>query len=78
MALSFGFKQGDPRATEVQDKIFAAAKAQHLFWLGIGAGGRGGNLQAAVEKTIKEGHMIGSGEENAAAGRKVTNRPLPY
>jgi 4-hydroxy-2-oxoheptanedioate aldolase len=78
MSLSFGFKQGDARATEVQDKIFAAAKAQHLYWLGIGGGGRGGNVQAAVERTIKSGHMIGSGEENAAAGRKVTNRPQPY
>jgi len=79
MALSFGFKPGDPKATEVQEKIFAAAKAQHLFWLGVGVGaGRGGNIEAAVEKTIKEGHMIGSGEAIAAAGRKITKRPLPY
>jgi 4-hydroxy-2-oxoheptanedioate aldolase len=79
MALSFGFTQGDAKAKEVQDKIFAAAKAQHLYWLGVGAGGgRGGNLEAAIESTIKEGHMIGSGEEIAAAGRKYTKRPLPY
>ena len=39
MSLSFGFKQGDAKAKEVQDKIFAAAKAQHLYWLGVGAGG---------------------------------------
>jgi len=72
MALSFGFKQGDPRAKEVQDKIFAAAKAQHLYWLGIG-----GN-EAAIAAAIKEGHMVGSGEQTAAIGRKITNRPQPY
>jgi hypothetical protein len=36
MALSLGFKQGDPRMKPIQDKIFAAAKAQKLYWLGIG------------------------------------------
>jgi 4-hydroxy-2-oxoheptanedioate aldolase len=72
MGLSFGFKPGDPKAKEVQDRIFAAGKAQHLFWLGIG--GAPGN----VEKSIEEGHMIGSGEATAAAGRKFTKRPLPY
>jgi len=77
MALSFGFRQGDPRAAEVQDTIFAAAKAQHLYWLGIG-GGRGANFEAMIEQTIKEGHMVGSGEQTAAAGRKFTKRPLPY
>jgi 4-hydroxy-2-oxoheptanedioate aldolase len=76
MALSFGFKQGDPRAKEVQDKIFAAAKAQHLFWLGIG--GTGPNAEAAIAAAIKEGHMVGSGEQTAAIGRKITNRPQPY
>ena len=76
MALSFGFKSGDPRAKEVQDRIFAAARAQHLYWLGIG--GAGANKAAAIEAAIKEGHMIGSGEETAAIGRKVTKRPLPY
>jgi 4-hydroxy-2-oxoheptanedioate aldolase len=79
MALSFGYTQGDPKAKDVQDTIFAAAKAQHLYWLGVGVGaGRGGNLEAAIEATIKEGHMIGSGENIAAAGRKFTKRPLPY
>lgn len=73
MALSFGFKQGDPKAKEVQDKIFAAAKAQHLFWLGVG-----GATPEALEATIKEGRMVGSGEATAAAGRKITKRPLPY
>jgi len=78
MGLSFGFKQGDPRARQVQDKIFAAAKAQHLYWLGIGGGAPGGDREAAIAATIKEGHMIGSGEETAALGRKITKRPLPY
>jgi 4-hydroxy-2-oxoheptanedioate aldolase len=76
MALSFGFKQSDPRAKEVQDKIFAAARAQHLYWLGIG--GNGPNKEAQIEAAIKEGHMVGSGEETAAIGRKITKRPMPY
>lgn len=76
MALSFGFKMGDPRANEVQEKIFQAAKAQHLYWLGIG--GFGPNKQAQIEAAIKEGHMVGSGEETAAIGRKFTKRPQPY
>jgi len=76
MGLSFGFKPGDPKAKEVQDKILAAAKAQHLYWLGIG--GTGANREAAIEATIKEGHMVGSGEETAAIGRKITKRPQPY
>jgi 4-hydroxy-2-oxoheptanedioate aldolase len=76
MALSFGFKQSDPRAKEVQDKIFAAARAQQLYWLGIG--GNGPNKEAQIEAAIKEGHMVGSGEETAAIGRKITKRPMPY
>jgi 4-hydroxy-2-oxoheptanedioate aldolase len=72
MGLSFGFQRDDPRAKEVQDKIFAAAKAQHLYWLGIGGS------EAAIAAAIKEGHMVGSGEQTAAIGRKITKRPLPY
>ena len=78
MGLSFGFKQGDPKAKQVQDKIFAVAKAQHVYWLGIGGGGPGGNREAAIEATIKEGRMVGSGEDTAAIGRKITKRPMPY
>ena len=40
------------------------------YWLGVN--GR------EIEKTITEGHMIGSGEETAAAGRKFTKRAMPY
>jgi 4-hydroxy-2-oxoheptanedioate aldolase len=79
MAVSWGFKQGDAKAMEIQEEIFQVAKAQHLYWLGVGAGaGRGGNIDAAVAKTISEGHMIGSGENIAAAGRKYSKRPQPY
>jgi 4-hydroxy-2-oxoheptanedioate aldolase len=77
MGLSFGFKPNDPRAKEVQDKLFALAKANHIHWLGIG-GPPGPNRQAAIEATIKEGHMVGSGEDTAAIGRKFTKRPMPY
>jgi 4-hydroxy-2-oxoheptanedioate aldolase len=74
MSLSFGFKQGDPRLKPIEDKIFAAAKAQHLYWIGLtGAGG-----EAAMAERIKEGYMVGSGEQNAAIGRKITKRPMPY
>jgi 4-hydroxy-2-oxoheptanedioate aldolase len=78
MGLSFGFKPGDPKAREVQAKIFAAAKAQKLYWLGIGEGGRDGNLEEAIERTIKDGRMVGSGERTAQIGRRVTKRPMPY
>ncbi len=78
MALSFGFQHGDPRAAAVQDKIFAAAKAQHLYWLGIGEGGRGGNAEASVAKAIHDGFMVGFGEETAAIGRRITKREPPY
>jgi 4-hydroxy-2-oxoheptanedioate aldolase len=72
MSLSFGFTRGDARLKPVEDKIFAAAKARHLYWIGIGGG------EAAIAEKIKEGYMVGSGEETAAVGRKITKRPLPY
>ncbi len=78
MGLSFGFKRDDPKAREVQLRIYAAAKAQKLYWLGIGEGVRGTNLEEAIERTIKEGRMIGSGEQTAAIGRKITKRQMPY
>jgi 4-hydroxy-2-oxoheptanedioate aldolase len=70
MGLSFGYPRGDQRLQDLEDKIFKAAKAQKKYWLGIN--GR------EIEKTITEGHMIGSGEETAAAGRKFTKRSMPY
>jgi len=75
MALSFGFKSGDPKAKEVQEKIFAAAKAQHLYWLGISDGPFS---EASVGQAIKSGRMIGSGEKTAEVGRRLTKRPPPY
>jgi 4-hydroxy-2-oxoheptanedioate aldolase len=75
MALSFGFRSGDPKAKEVQEKIFAAAKAQHLYWLGISDGPVS---EASIEQAIKAGRMIGSGEKTAEIGRRITKRPLPY
>ena len=78
MGLSFGFKRGDPKAKEVQDNIYAAAKAQHLYWLGIGDRAAGESEEAAIERTIKEGRMIGSGEKTAEIGRRITKRPLPH
>jgi 2-keto-3-deoxy-L-rhamnonate aldolase RhmA len=74
MALSFGFKQGDAKAKEIQEKIFAAGKARHLYWLGISDGPVS---EASVEQAIKAGRMIGSGEKTAQIGRKITNRPQP-
>jgi len=35
-------------------------------------------FEAAIEATIKEGHMVGSGEETAAICRRMTKRPQPY
>ena len=90
MALSWGYPSGDPRMDAIEEKIFQAAKAQHLFWLGIGVGqvtgaaGRGGantmtpEREALIDATIKAGHMIGSGEQLAAVGRRITKRPQPY
>jgi 4-hydroxy-2-oxoheptanedioate aldolase len=75
MALSFGFKSGDPKAKEVQEKIFAAGKAQHLYWLGISDGPVS---ETSIEEAIKAGRMIGSGEKTAGIGRRITKRPLPY
>lgn len=52
-----------------------AAKAQHVYWLGISDGPFN---EASVERAIKSGRMIGSGEKAAEAGRRITKRPQPY
>jgi hypothetical protein len=70
MGLSFGYPRGDPRLQELEEKIFKAAKAQGKYWLGVN--GRD------IEGTITSGHMIGSGEATAEAGRKFTKREMPY
>jgi 4-hydroxy-2-oxoheptanedioate aldolase len=69
MGLSFGYPRGDPRLQELEDRIFKAAKAQKKYWLGVN--GRD------IEGSITAGHMIGSGEETAIAGRKFTKRTMP-
>ena len=71
MVLSIGAKtSSDPRVKEMEDKVFAMAKARKIYWNGI-------NRNDAIEK-IKEGYMIGFGPEAAEIGRKFTNRPMPY
>jgi 4-hydroxy-2-oxoheptanedioate aldolase len=70
MGMSYGYPRGDPRLQEFEDQIFKAAKAQKLYWLGID--GR------SIEESIESGHMVGSGEATAAAGRKFTKRTMPY
>ncbi|MDA0207578.1 MAG: aldolase/citrate lyase family protein [Acidobacteria bacterium] len=69
MGLSFGYPRGDPRLRELEERIFKAAKAQKKYWLGVN--GRD------IEGSITSGHMIGSGEATAVAGRKFTKRTMP-
>lgn len=78
MTLSLGLKYGDERLNPVENKIFATAKEQHLYWLGIGESWSGGRNEAGIEVGIKNGLMIGYDEKTAAIGRKITNRPQPY
>jgi len=70
MALSLGVKSGDPRLLAAEARIFAAAKLHKLAWIGI--------TPDHTADDIKAGFMIGSGEQTAAAGRKVTSRAMPY
>ena len=78
MAMSLGVvAQGsaaiqDPRMVAARSKVFAASKANHIFFLN--------SLNADdVISMIKEGVMIGpASAETAAIGRKYTNRPPPY
>jgi len=75
MALSLGVPGGsvsDPRMVAARSKVFAAVKANHMFFLNSCNGNN------AVDM-IKEGVKICSGNAAAAeAGRKFTNRQLPY
>ena len=73
MALSMGLPARDPRVREVEDKVFAAAKAHKIFWNGINPG-----PGDAVINAIKAGYMIGIGEQTAEIGRKFTKRAQPY
>jgi 4-hydroxy-2-oxoheptanedioate aldolase len=62
----------DPRMVAARSKVFAACKANHIFFLN--------SLSANdVISMIKEGVMIGpASAETAAIGRKYTNRSPPY
>ncbi|HEV3333474.1 MAG TPA: aldolase/citrate lyase family protein [Bryobacteraceae bacterium] len=75
MALSLGVKGGavtDPKMVEARAKVFAAVKANHMFFLNTCSANNVGDM-------IKEGVMICSANEAAAeAGRKVSKRPTPY
>ena len=79
MALSLGIRAGngrggstnDPRMQEARNKVFAAVKANHMFFLNsVGPNN--------VVDMIKEGVRIGAGNQQAAEiGRKFTNRQMP-
>lgn len=77
MALSLGVKSGaaaqsDPRMVAARAKVFAAVKANHLFFLNTC------NAENVVAM-IKEGVRFCAGNAAAAEiGRKSTNRPQPY
>jgi 4-hydroxy-2-oxoheptanedioate aldolase len=62
----------DPKMVAARSKVFAACKANHIFFL---------NSFTAkdVISLIKEGVMVGpASPETAEIGRKYTNRPPPY
>jgi 4-hydroxy-2-oxoheptanedioate aldolase len=75
MALSLGVPNGnvnDPRMVAARSKVFAAVKANHMFFLNSCNGNN------AVDM-IKEGVKICAANAAAAeVGRKFTNRQLPY
>ena len=55
---------------------FRRYPTQHSYRLGIA--GSAATKEAAIEATLKEGHMVGSGVEAAAISRKITKRPALY
>jgi 4-hydroxy-2-oxoheptanedioate aldolase len=75
MALSLGVQSGnitDPRMVAARSKVFAAVKANHMYFL------NSCNANNVVDM-IKEGVKICSANAAAAeAGRKFTNRQMPY
>ena len=57
---------------ELRAKVFSAVKANKKFFLD-------GVRLPTIETNLKDGIMIGSGEEAAAnAGRKITKRGMPW
>jgi 4-hydroxy-2-oxoheptanedioate aldolase len=76
MALSLGVRgpntEKDPRMVAARAKVFAACKANKIFFLNSMNPGN-------VVDMIKEGVMVGPANEQAAGiGRKFTNRQMPY
>jgi 4-hydroxy-2-oxoheptanedioate aldolase len=78
MAMSLGVRgQGqepikDPKMVAARSKVFAACKANHIFFLNSFS-------SEDVTSMIKEGVMVGpASAETAAIGRKYTNRAQPY
>jgi 4-hydroxy-2-oxoheptanedioate aldolase len=78
MALSLGVRaagnaaQRDPKMVQARAKVFAACKANHIFFLNsFGANN--------VVDLIKEGVMVGpASKETAEIGRKFTKRQMPW
>ena len=78
MALSLGVRaagnaaQRDPKMVQARAKVFAACKANHIFFLNsFGANN--------VVDLIKEGVMVGPASKEAAEiGRKFTKRQMPW
>ena len=75
MALSLGVHSGavnDPRIVAARAKVFAAVKANHMFFLNTC------NAENVVDM-IKDGVRICAGNPAAAEiGRKYMNRQMPY
>jgi len=76
MALSLGVRgpgaERDPRMQAARAKVFAACKANHIFFL------NSMNANNVIDM-IKEGVMVGPANQQAAEiGRKYTNRQMPY
>ena len=78
MALSFGIRgplskaYDDPRMKYARAKVFAACKANHIFFLNE-------MNPTTVIDMIKEGVMVGPANQRAAEiGRQYTKRTLPW
>jgi hypothetical protein len=76
MSLSLGIvgrgAQTDPRMTTNRNKVFAATKANKVFFL------ESMNEQNIIAE-IKEGVMVGPASEKAIEiGRKFTKRQMPW
>ena len=75
MAMSLGVKSGavnDPRMVAARAKVFAAVRANHMFFLNTCSADN-------VVDMIKEGVMVGPANERAAEiGRHYTKRQMPW